>query len=139
ANPRGSVDAAYRAALFLSAFTPSYYRGFVDSIGAVGVGFSEPAAQVVTDGSSSRRGAAIGLVAAASLLAAATAISGGVAIAAKHDFDQTSLQRPALDAYGRYTATLGTAITTGILSIVLGATGGAIWPKNNSTQIESLP
>lgn len=43
ASTKGAVDSAFRIALFRSPYTMTYYKGYVDSVGAVAVRFDQPA------------------------------------------------------------------------------------------------
>jgi hypothetical protein len=128
---RGAIDVAYRSGLFAATFSTSYYRGFVDSIGAVGVAGSPVADAPSVRAQPSRwppaQRAAIGLWASAGALAVASIVTSVFSLTAKADLDATNLQRPAAEANDRYRGFGGAAITTGILTLTGAVAGGICW------------
>jgi hypothetical protein len=93
------VDSSLRNALFKSPYGPTYYLGFIDNVGGEGVSFGAPAAiasapqrddRVLRRRRLSMGAAAIGV---ASLAGFATSL--GLALRAKHEFDDTDLERRA--------------------------------------------
>ena len=132
---RGSIDASYRSALFSSAYGKPYYQGYVDSIGAVGVRFPEPAADLRLDtagGAKGNRPVAIGattVAAASALTSIATAI---LAFRAKSDFENTALQRPAHEARQRFERYRTISIATGVTAVAAGAIAWWLWPESSA-------
>jgi hypothetical protein len=133
---RSSVDAAYRQALFASPYGVTYYKGFIDSTGAVGVKF-EGAAPVVRKAFSRppsyRKPLSIGCLAVAGASTIASIVTAILAAGAKRDFDDTTLQRPAHDANERYKVYGNTALATGILAAAAGLAGWLLWPNDAKT------
>lgn len=132
---RGSLDASYRAALFSSAYGSAYYRGFVDSVGAVGVRFDTPRAvrgEVEGARPSGQRRWAIGVASAAGVSGIASITSGVIAYRAKRDFDGTDLQRPAREARRRYHRSLAVAGITGTLAVAGGLAAWWLWPDSGA-------
>lgn len=127
---RGALEDAYRLALFSAGYGRAYYQGYVDSIGAVGVHFRDAArapSEAPRDGSRPIRRTALGTGIAAGVLGAASIATGVLALKAKHDFDQTDLQRPADEARRRY-ARYGTiAVATGAAALASGAISYWLW------------
>lgn len=123
---RGSVEGALRAALFESPFGPTYYRGFIDSAGLLGVSFV-PAPGVVAPAGGARRPLAYGTLGVSVAAAVASAVLGGLALQAKRDFDATDLMRPAAEASARYQRFGDAGLVTLGLAVALGLTGGVLW------------
>ena len=128
---KGSVDAALRGALFSSPFGETYYKGFVDSQGLVGVRFGHPAIEIGSGAAAStglRRPLAITCWVAAGGALVAAAVTTGLTVDAWQDFRATDLQLPAHQAEQRY-QTYGTAaVVTGLGAAALAATGWLLWP-----------
>ena len=125
---RGSLDRSLRSALFASSFGRSYYEGFVDSTGALGVTFAPDRddAHVHARG----RGLALGLAVVAGVAAATAVTTGVLAYQARADYDATMLQRPAADAKQRYDRYLPISIATGVTSVVAGVAAYWLWPRS---------
>jgi hypothetical protein len=135
---RGSIDVAYREALFSLPYGPTYYRGFVDSAHAAGVSFPEPGerAPASVDARAAHRGnrsAALWLATVAGLSAVVSVGAGALAVDAKRDFDHTQVQRTAAEARDRY-ATY-TAVSIAGAAIAVGSAIGAwvVWPTGRTT------
>lgn len=128
---RGSIEAAYQTALFSSGYGRSYYQGFVDSIGAVGVSFQDTSAAPVTadDRHRRRKNLAIGSVVIAGVGAAAALTTGALAYSAHRDYESTALQRAAADAKARYDRYLPISIVSGSVAVVAGAAAYWLWPR----------
>ncbi len=124
---RGAIDSALRAALFQTAFGPTYYRGFVDSIGVSRVTFA-PEAQALSSPSASRKPLAIGVLVVAGLSLVASAATTGIALSARRDYNSTELQRPAAEAHARYERYGAAAIATGVGAATAGVIGYLLWP-----------
>ena len=132
AAPRGSIDESLRAALFSSPYSPSYYQGFVDSVGAISVGFPAPVPAVTIEGSpgpSRRRWLAGSLLVTAGVAAVASLTTGGLALKALSDVHDTDLQRPAYEADERYSRYATTAVITAAVAVVSGVAGYWLWPR----------
>jgi hypothetical protein len=125
---RGALESALRRGLFATTFGPGYYRGFVDSASdLVAVEVREPDALVIKpslDGPlgepARNRGPAWISFGAATALAAAAGIFGGLAWDARHDFDNTYLERQSLEAEARYNRNLTLSLTA-LAAAVVGA------------------
>lgn len=136
---RGSIEGAFRAALFESPFGPTYYRGFIDSAGLLSVPF--PAAPGLSGTAGHARRplgyVALGLGVAA---AVAAAVLGGLAFGARRDFDNTNLMRPAAEAKARYELYGNSGLITLGAAVALGVSGGALlWPWGPAAQTEAVP
>lgn len=129
---RGSIEATYQSALFSSSFGPAYYRGYVDSIGAIGVAFPtnvsiDTAHQPRITGDRRIAYTALG-VASASALAGIT--FGILAAQARSDFQNTQLQREANDAKDRYNRDRALAITGGVVTVAASVVAWWLWPRS---------
>jgi len=126
---RGSIEASYQTALFSADYGRAYYQGYVDSIGAVGVRFAPPEGQLDDRHAapSTERRVALGTGILAGGLAITAIATGAVALKAKHDFDTTSLQRPAEEARRRYERYGTVAIVTGVAAVASGAVSFWLW------------
>jgi hypothetical protein len=132
---RGSIDSAYLS-LFSSEYGTAYYRGYVDSIGALGVQFPPPvrdADRATAAGPPGHRGLAIAAasVAGASLIGSVAAVV--LSVRARHDFEATDLQRPAQEAKQRYDRDRVLAVATGGLAIGAGVAAYWLWPRGSTT------
>jgi hypothetical protein len=121
---RGAIDTAYRDGLFAEPFTPTYYRGFVDSAGLPSVGFDT--AVRGERRSPSRQRAAIALTTLAGALGATATITGALAIQADRDFAATPYQREATEVSHRYDRYGWAAGVTGVASLALGIAGALL-------------
>ncbi|MGE0867971.1 MAG: caspase family protein [Kofleriaceae bacterium] len=132
---RGSIDSSYRAALFTTEFGKDYYRGYVDSIGAVGVRFAEPVAvRAVTDGAPRRRDREPAIIAlsVAGLSAVTSVTTAVLALRAKRDYEDTDLQRPAHAAKQRFERYRMFSITSGAVALGTGALAWWLWPSSST-------
>ena len=129
---RGSVEVAYQTALFASGYGRPYYQGYVDSIGAVGVIFPEPAVRMRKPVAQrrTRRRFAIGAVVVGGIAAVTSVTSGILAYEAHTDFESTTLQRAAHDAQARYDRDVPVAIISGGVSIVAAGIAWWVWPRS---------
>lgn len=154
---RGSIDSAYRTSLFSSEYGRNYYQGYVDSIAALGVSFSErtsavalpQSTAVVTSGPSSgvvmdtpspkgNRTAAIAAASVSGVSAIAAITTGVLAFNAKNDYADTELQTRAQDAKQRYERYRTISIVTGVSSIAGGVAAYWLWPETTSTLVPSV-
>jgi hypothetical protein len=135
---RGALDRTYRSALFSSEYGRSYYQGYVDSIGAVGVRFPADAVELGGEGPGPPRGNRPLAVGALSLAGGAAVVSGTtavLAVRAKQDFDATNLQRPAHEAKERYERHRLISIATGVTALAAGAASWWLWPRARAAVI----
>lgn len=138
---RGSLDTSYRDALFSSAYGQSYYKGYVDSMAAVGVAFSESAPSLQIHSSAPPEENWVPPIAALSLagISLGTAITAGaVAFAAKNDYDDTDLQRPAQEAKERYERYLTMSVVAGLTAGLAGAAAWWWWPESHTQLVPSV-
>jgi hypothetical protein len=131
---RGSIGSALRADLFASPYGASYYRGFVDSTGGVGVSF-DPAllarpALPPPSGSGPRRALATGLLSAGAIAMAGSLTLAGLAYDARRDVAATDRQRAAHDAAVRHDRYLVAAAAAGAASAALAGLGWWLWPDD---------
>ena len=142
-SARGSVDDAYRQTLFAMRYDASYYRGFIDSIGATSVRFA--AGPVRSDSSATapvgrRKAAAVAFAALAGAAGAAALTVGGIAIQARLEFENTKLQQPAVAAGDRYATFAPVAIGLAVGSVVCGIAAAIVWPRaDRSTRRAPAP
>jgi hypothetical protein len=131
---RGSIDSSYLS-LFSAEYGTAYYRGYVDSIGALGVQFPPPArdADRPATAAPGHRGLAIAAasVAGASLVGSVAAVV--LSVRARHDFEATDLQRPAQEAKQRYDRDRVLAVATGGVAVGAGAVACWLWPRGSTT------
>ena len=129
---RGSIDAEYRDALFASAYGRSYYQGYVDSVGALGVQFGTVA--VHRDAAPRGPSKATALLAAtgAGLGLTGAIVFGVLAGQDKHDYESTMLQREAQDARGRFERDVGLSIGCGALAVAGAVLSFYLWPRGGA-------
>jgi hypothetical protein len=135
---RGSLDSALRRGLFATRFGPAYYRGFVDRrddlVPVATVDdepMQEPSPPAPATAQRDRRRAQVSFVASGTL-ALGAAIAGGLAWSAHHDFDETTFERPAMEARDRYERDATLAIGTLIGAVVAGGIGAFFWARASS-------
>ncbi len=128
---RGALELTYRSGLFASEFSIGYYRGFVDSSGALGVSFERPEIAMNERRSAVyRRPLASALFTTAGVLTAACIITTiDLALQVRPDFDRMQLPQAASGASERLTNDLGAAIGTGIGALLTGVAGALLWPR----------
>jgi hypothetical protein len=127
---RGAIEDSYRTALFASDYGRAYYQGYVDSVGAVGVQFAtndRPSVDAPRDGARTKRRVALGAGVVAGALGITSIATGVVALKAKHDFENTNLQRPAEEARSRYARHGTIAVVTGVAALASGAVSYWLW------------
>jgi hypothetical protein len=125
---RGSIDDSLRKGFFTSSFGASYYRGYVDRWGVVGVEFAEP--PLVTQSlSRPSQVPAITCLVGSGLALASTAVFAALAFRAKQDFDTTDLQKPAQEAKTRMVSYQALAVGSGVVSAGLAVAAWLLWPN----------
>jgi hypothetical protein len=129
---RGSIDAEYRDALFASDYGRSYYQGFVDSVGALGVQFADVGVRRDTATTSQSKRPAVASAVVAGVAATSAIVTGALALSAKHDYETTNLQRPAEEARARYDRYLPIAIGSGAVAVAAGALSVYLWPRGTT-------
>lgn len=134
---RGSIAAAYRDALFATGFGRAYYRGYVDSTGAIGVTFAaEPDAMHPRE--SGQRTLAYTSAAVAGVAAATGVTFAVLTLIAHSDYTSTSLQREAHDAQVRYDRDLPIAVTSGAVAVIAGAAAWYLWPRSSLAVVPAV-
>jgi hypothetical protein len=127
---RGSIDRSYRNALFASTYDVGYYKGFVDSVGAVGVDFRSNELATAAPGSHTvARVASISLLTLAASAAATAIVATVKAEQARSDFEQTDLIAPALALNSRYRTFSAVGWISGIGAGVLAILAWWVWPS----------
>jgi hypothetical protein len=113
---RGSMERSLQTGLFVMPFGPSYYSGYTDQQDLVSVKDLPqppgPAAPASVSGSLSRSTVARwSLRGAAGALLTTSAIFGALAVDARADFHDATIERQAADASDRYKLDTGLALT----------------------------
>ena len=135
ATARGSLDSALRDGLFAVPYTPAYYRGYVDSRGAVGVRFGEPRAMLEPPSTSPPSGRPTRLVWLAGISTVASIATGLLAWKAKRDFESTTVQIEAQSAATRYSRYGWASVISGVVAVASGAAAWWLWPRS-AAQLE---
>ena len=130
---RGSIESAYRTALFEQPFGRSFYVGFATATGRSPIALESPrpaetAVEPLVEPSNVRRGVAIGSFCLSGAALVAAGVTGGLTWHAKREFDQTDLQRPASEARDRYNRYGTAAVATGSLAAAAAIAGWLLWP-----------
>lgn len=142
---RGSLDHAYRTALFVSPYGTDYYHGFVESIGGMPVVFTLPSPlqlnlQTNTKGVevlSYRKSLAITSLTLAGASFGAFIITEALAMFARSELAGTRYQKKAHEANEKYESFGVAAITTGALSAATGIASWLLWPNNRDRKKSS--
>jgi hypothetical protein len=136
-SARGTVDRTLRAGLFNDRFTVEYYRGFVDSQGVPGVDFSRkprelPARESVrSDDGEVAPWVSTALLVTAGVALATAAVTFGLALDAKSEFDETPLQRRAHDLNDTYSTLAGISIAAAAAGVASGIGAFLVWPSDD--------
>jgi hypothetical protein len=141
---RGSLDRSLRTALFAAEFSVDYYRGVVDSQGLVAVDFTG-SPRLIPVPLAAPTGSGVGYtdvvqplagwVAPALLVTSGTAlitsaVTLGLALDAKADFDATQQMRDAFELRDRYETNMTIALTSAIVSGGTAAAAWLLWPDD---------
>ncbi len=133
-STRGSIDAAFRAALFALPYGPTYYRGFVDSAQVPSVSFVEPGPPArARVGATGNRRVALGLAALACASAIVSITTGALAVGARSDFEHTQTQRGAAEADDRYERYTALSITGAAIAAASAVGAWVVWPRTTTT------
>jgi hypothetical protein len=123
AVPKGSIDRSFRDRLFLSAFGPRFYADFLSGAEAPSASIEVP--QVAPH--LSRRPRAVGSLIGAGASAVVAGVFATLSGSAYSTYQQTQLQRPAVEAFQRSIA-FGTIGACGaVLAVALGVVGWLLW------------
>ncbi|HEY4059038.1 MAG TPA: caspase family protein [Kofleriaceae bacterium] len=128
---RGSTETAYRTALFASAYGATYYRGFVDSVGAVGVTW--PQMRIVIAAAPTRTPIATlpRIMLGSSVATGAIAIGSLALVFHYHSqFESAGTQRDAKTASDRYERWGGVAVGAAVISVATGVLAYELWPRH---------
>ncbi len=121
---RGALASSLDDGVFAVPFGPAYYRGFVDRQDLASVAFPmddhQPRRRSIVPSAT--------LCAGAGALGLASIVTGGLALAAKNDYDGTNLQRVADDARHRYDTYRIAAFATLGVSLAAVTVGLAVHP-----------
>jgi hypothetical protein len=128
-QPRGSVDADYRAGLFAAPYGAAYYRGFVDSSGGSAVRF-DPSVRVEHHDALRLRTPAYALLGLGAAATAGSIAAGVLMLQARREFDGTGQQVAAHAAEDRYDRALGASIATGVVAVGTGVAGLVLWLRS---------
>jgi hypothetical protein len=129
---RGSIEAEYREALFASDYGRSYYQGYVDSVGALGVQFADLGVQRDDATQRPSKKPAVASAIVGGVAGTAAIVTGVLALKAKHDYETTNLQRPAEEARARYDRYVPIAIASGAVAVAAGALSLYLWPRGTT-------
>lgn len=142
---RGALETSLRRGLFATRFGPDYYRGFADRRDdLVPVELNEPEIIVdaeedtqtaaATAGASGgrRKGTAAWVALGASAgLAVTSGIFAALSLKARSDFQNTELERPAMDAENRYQRNLAISLTALVTSALVGGLSAYLFTRDN--------
>jgi hypothetical protein len=138
---RGSLDSALRRGLFATRFGPAYYRGFVDRrddmvpVAAPDVDLVQEATSppVPPTASRDRRRMKV-LFIASGVLGLGAAAAGVLAWDAHRDFENTTFERPALEARDRYAGYMKLSIGSLIVAALAGGVGAYFWARSSTSE-----
>ncbi|MCB9645612.1 MAG: caspase family protein [Deltaproteobacteria bacterium] len=124
---RGSLDTALRQELFAAPYDMAYYRGFVDSRALVPVDLAVEAVDPLALRWTWKEKAAVGLWSASAAAVVSAIVTGIAAAHTKAQFEETTLQQPAMELAARYDR-LRVATWVGAAVAAAAAGGGtALW------------
>jgi hypothetical protein len=131
ARSRGAVEGAMEKGFFASAFGPRYYSAFIegrDDFRPVPV--PPPADEERAQGRPASRVAGWTLLGAGGALGAATAVTIGLTLSAKSDYESTSLERQAELARDRFTTFRTVSIVGAVLAVAAAGAGVFLLTKD---------
>jgi hypothetical protein len=120
---RGALESALRRGLFAARFGPNYYRGFADNtteLVAVDIREAEAVVEAGPPAASWQRRAAWPSLGLSAGLAVVSGAFGAFAWRAHDDFQNTDLERPALEAQNRYERNLTVSLTALVAAALVG-------------------
>jgi hypothetical protein len=135
---RGPLDRTLRDQLFSNPFTTDYYRGFVDSQESPSVDFTRSPPALPGDaepstgdqhGPATPRWVPMALAITAGVAFAAAAVSTGLAADTRRSFDESQLQRHAVELRDRYQVYTTVAGVSGAVSAIAGVGAFITWPR----------
>ena len=138
-SARGSVDRSLRSGLFASPYDAGYYKGFVDSVGAVGVDFRAGEQLRASAGVSPARVVSVGLLITAAAATAVSIYTGVQAVRAQRAFDDEPLAGPAAEHAQRFQQYSAAAWGTGIGAGVCTALAIWVWPRSSVLAFNAEP
>jgi hypothetical protein len=138
-SARGSVDRSLRSGLFASTYDAGYYKGFVDSVGAVGVDFRAAEQLRASAGVSPARVVSIGLLVTAAAATAVSIYTGVQAARAQRAFDDEPLAGPAAEHAQRFQQYSAAAWGTGIGAGLCTALAIWVWPSTSVLSLSGGP
>jgi hypothetical protein len=125
---RDALDSSLRRGLFATGFGPAYYRGFVDRAPElVPVDLTVRESIPVETAALPARRLSPWVGGAAGVLAVSAGVFTGLALDARGDYRQTSLEREAASARDRYDRHRYTAIGLGAAAVAVTAIGAWLW------------
>jgi hypothetical protein len=131
ARSRGAVEGAMAKGLFASAFGPHYYSAFIEGRDDFRpVPLPTPADEEAAQGKAPSRVAGWSLVGAGGALSIATAVTIGLTLSAKSDYESTTLERQAADARDRFTTFRTVSIVGAVLAVAAAGAGVFLLTKD---------
>jgi hypothetical protein len=138
---KGSAEAALKRGLFATQFGRPYYKGYVDSEGIISVPFTNAAimsSRRIDPLSSKkfklRKRLSITSFATAGGAAVASIVLAAFSIKAKHDFEDTRIQKEGHTANERYVKFGNAAWILGATVPLVSMLGALVWPKTPSAK-----
>ena len=147
ASARGRLDRTLRDALFALAYSADYYRGFIDSHGTASVDFSvgpralptdphvassSTAAKPTDDASKGGLALPVSLLVISGVALVASATTLVMALDAKSEVEDTSLQRRARELNDRYRTLATISVAAAAVSATTGLCAFVAWPKDDA-------
>ena len=131
---RGAIADSFQRNLFARAYGRPYYSGYVDSQRLISVPLFElgTEARYNADAPFERAATTAWIIAGAAFIA--SAVTAGLAIDARNDFNATTFERPAEDAAQRYDNFRLAAVVTGAVAVAAGGFGVWMWLERGSEE-----
>ncbi len=134
---KGSLTASYQRGLFSSPYGRTYYKGYVDSAGLVGVPFVRDDAVGLHAQTTSKalKPLAVGLGVTAVTTAVTSVTTAILAIHANQEFKNTEFQREAKESSDRVRTFTTVAIVSGAVAIASGIASWLLWPEETTPKL----